>query len=354
LATVIIRSHPFASRHSQTFANTSFVGLLDVACVPASPAQPSLGHLLFGAVLAEPRCRVPDRALSLQEQMAVLNLLNSDRFADLSPPEAFATLLDEGQYYCSIRTMYRLLHKCAAVRERRNQLRHPFYSRPELLATRPNEVWSWDITKLKAPVKGTSYYLYVILDVFSRYVVGWTLAHCEAAEIAEELINQTYLKQGIDPKTLTLHSDRGPSMASGVVADLLTTLGVTKSHSRPHVSNDNPYSETQFKTLKYRPAFPARFEGFAHAHEFCQRFFAWYNQEHHHSGIALLTPEVVHYGLAEQAISARQAILSTAYTAHPRRFVRKPPQAPALPEAVWINKPAAAALDGTQAPPNTA
>jgi putative transposase len=282
---------------------------------------------------------VPGRALSLSEKLNVLRLLNSDRFADCPPTQVFATLLDEDLYYCSISTMYRLLRQCSAVKERRNQLRHPVYSRPELLATKPNELWSWDITKLKGPQKGSSYHLYVILDVFSRYVVGWTLALCEDGDLAEELIEQACIKQNARPQTLTLHSDRGPSMTSGGVATLLSTLGVHKSHSRPHVSNDNPYSEAQFKTLKYQPDFPDRFDGFAHALEFCQRFFAWYNQQHHHSGIALLTPEVVHYGLAEQTIAARQATLSTAYSAHPERFVRKSPQAASLPQAVWINKP---------------
>jgi putative transposase len=282
--------------------------------------------------------------------MTLLNLLNSDRFADRAVPQVFAALLDEGRYHGSISTMYRLLRQCGPVRERRNQLRHPHYSRPELLATAPNQLWSWDITKLKGPGKGCSYHLYVILDVYSRYVVGWTLAHAEDTELAQELIAQTYLKHGVGAQELTLHSDRGPSMTSGGVASLLVSLGVSKSHSRPHVSNDNPYSEAQFKTLKYQPAFPDRFEGFAAARSFCQGFFTWYNQEHHHSGIALLTPAIVHYGQAEKTLAARQTTLSAAYRANPQRFVRKPPQARPLPEAVWINQPVAPIADSSTSP----
>jgi putative transposase len=269
----------------------------------------------------------------------VLGELHTDRFVDKAPATVYATLLDEGTYHCSIRTMYRILHDSQEVRERRNQLRHPKYKKPELLATAPNQVWSWDITKLLGPAKWTYYYLYVILDIYSRYVVGWMLASCENADLAKRLIRETIEKENINADELTIHSDRGPAMKSHTVAQLLATLGVTKSHSRPHVSNDNPFSESQFKTLKYRPEFPDRFGSQEDGRRFCQRFFRWYNHEHYHSGIGLLTPFIVHYGLAEAVLVKRQQTLDTAYTAHPERFVRKPPTVLALPEAVWINPP---------------
>lgn len=236
--------------------------------------------------------------------------------------------------------MYRLLAAASEVRERRDQARHPTYTRPELLATRPNEVWSWDITKVLGPTKWTYFYLYVILDVFSRYVVGWMVGLRETAELAQDFIAETTAKQGIDPGTLTLHADRGTSMTSKPVAFLLADLGITRSHSRPQVSNDNPYSESQFKTLKYRPAFPVRFASVAEARAFCQTFFPWYNTEHHHSGIGLHTPAAVHYGLATARQLVRAETLNGAYAAHPERFVRKPPTPPAIPTAAWINKPA--------------
>jgi putative transposase len=279
------------------------------------------------------------RALSGDERQKVLDLLHGKRFVDCAPQEVYATLLDEGEYHCSIRTMYRLLEANAEIRERRNQLRHPVYQKPELLATAPNQVWSWDITKLLGPAKWTYYYLYVILDIFSRYIVGWMLAPAESAALAQRLIQETCEKQRIDRDRLTLHADRGTSMKSKPVALLLADLGVTKTHSRPHVSDDNPYSEAQFKTLKYRPGFPERFGCIEDARVFCQHFFPWYNTEHRHSGIALLTPEVVHYGLAPNVISAREEILRQAYDAHPERFVRHRPVPPSLPEAAWINKP---------------
>ncbi len=280
------------------------------------------------------------RALSTAERQAVLDVLHEPRFHDAAPAEVYATLLEEGTYLCSQRTMYRLLASAQEVRERRDQARHPVYTRPELLATRPNEVWSWDITKLRGPAKWTYFYLYVILDVFSRYVVGWMVGLRETAELAQDFIGETAAKQGIDPGTLTLHADRGSSMTSKSVALLLTDLGITRSHSRPHVSNDNPYSESQFKTLKYRPDFPDQFASGEEARAFCQRFFPWYNSEHHHSGIGLHTPEALHYGLAAARQIARSATLNTAYTAHPERFVRKPPTPPEIPTAAWINKPA--------------
>ena len=236
--------------------------------------------------------------------------------------------------------MYRILaaHH-GGVRERRNQLTHPPYAKPELLAERPNELWSWDVSKLKGPAKWTYYYLYVILDIFSRYAVGWMAATRESAALAQKLIAATCARQGIAPGELTIHADRGSSMTSKPVAFLLADLGVTQSHSRPHVSNDNPYSESQFKTLKYRPGFPARFGSLQDSRAFCRQFFLWYNTEHRHQGIALLTPEMVHYGRAEAVIGARQEVLNAAYAAHPERFVRKPPVALPLPGAVWINPP---------------
>lgn len=281
----------------------------------------------------------PARALSEPERQEVLDTLHSKRFVDEPPPQVYATLLDEGVYMCSMRTMYRILAAEGEVCERRRQLSHPRYEKPELLATGPNELWSWDITKLKGPVKWTYYYLYVILDVFSRYTVGWMVAQRESAALANRLIHQTCQKQGIIEGQLTIHADRGPSMKSKCVAMLLADLGVTKTHSRPHTANDNPFSESQFKTLKYRPEFPARFGSIQDARAFCKQFFRWYNTQHHHSGIGLLTPETVHYGRAQQVVAARQHVLDHAHQLHPERFVRKRPQAPQLPEAVWINPP---------------
>ena len=286
----------------------------------------------------EPRPK-PGRSLAVAERQAVLDALHVGRFADKAPPEVYATLLDEGTYLCSIRTMYRVLAEHGEVRERRDQLRHPHYRKPELLATRPNEVWSWDITKLAGPAKWTYFYLYVILDIFSRYVVGWMVAHRESAELARRLLDETCEKQAIVPGQLTIHADRGSSMRSGSVAMLLGELGVTKTHSRPHVSNDNPFSEAQFKTLKYRPEFPSRFGSIEDSRSFCQPFFGWYNAEHRHSGIGLLTPEVVHYGRSEQVLAARQEALLAAYAAHPERFVKRAPRPEPLPVAVWINPP---------------
>jgi putative transposase len=269
----------------------------------------------------------------------VLEVLHDERFLDQSPAEVYATLLDEGRYLCSLRSMYRLLAAQNEVRERRNQLRHPSYVTPALLATAPNQVWSWDITKLLGPLKWSYYYLYVILDIFSRYVVGWMVAQRESAALAQRLIGATCSKQQVAPGELTLHADRGSSMQSKPVALLLADLGVAKSHSRPHVSNDNPYSESQFKTMKYQPEFPDRFGSLMDARSFSQRFFAWYNTQHHHSALAYLTPEVVHYGLASQVLANRQSVLDDAYQAHPERFVRGQPSHPSLPEAAWINPP---------------
>jgi putative transposase len=282
--------------------------------------------------------RVP-RALPPAERAHVLAILNDDRFADLPPAEVYATLLDEGKYVCSIRTMYRILHDHAEVRERRRQLRHPYYQAPELLATRPNQLWSWDITKLKGPVKWTYFYLYVLLDVFSRYVVGWMVALRESATLAQRLIAETCARQGIAEDQLTIHADHGPAMIAKSVALLLADLGVTKTHGRPHVSNDNPFSESQFKTLKYSPEFPERFGSLPDTRSFLLDFFGWYNTMHHHSALGWLTPYDVHHGLAATRRAEREATLQKAFAATPERFVRGMPVPPSLPQAVWINKP---------------
>ena len=279
------------------------------------------------------------RALSVEERQTVLSVVNSERFCDQAPAEVYATLLDEGQYLCSERTMYRILKENHQVRERRDQLRHPRYVAPELLASRPNEVWSWDITKLLGPAKWTYFYLYVILDIFSRYVVGWMVAYRESAQLARRLIEQSIERQKIEPGKLTLHADRGSSMTSKPVALLLAELGVTKTHGRPYVSNDNPYSESQFKTMKYRPEFPERFGCFQDARGFCGEFFPWYNQEHHHSGLGFLTPFEVHFDQAKERREKRALVLRNAFEKNPERFVRGLPQPPDLPEKVWINKP---------------
>ncbi len=286
-----------------------------------------------------PRRPTPPRALSRDERLIVLGALHSGRFVDKAPAQVWAELLDEGTYHCSIRTMYRILADHGEVRERRDQLRHPSYQKPELLATCPNQIWSWDITKLLGPVKWTYYYLYVLLDIFSRYVVGWMVALREAAALAKRLIEESCRKQGILPGQLTVHADRGSSMTSKPVALLFSDLGVTKTHSRPHVSNDNPYSEAQFKTLKYCPAYPDRFGGLEDARLFCHDFFTYYNAQHRHSGLGLMTPESVHYGYAEQILAARRDTLHAAYGTHPERFVRRPPKPPALPQAAWTNPP---------------
>jgi putative transposase len=288
----------------------------------------------------QPR-RPQARALAPEEREAVLTLLHSNRFIDHSPASVVATLLDEDRYLASERTMYRILAATGESRERRNQRTHPSYARPELLAERPNELWSWDITKLLGPQKWTYFYLYVIMDVFSRYVVGWTIQYRESAKVAEQLIAQAIAQQGIAPGQLTVHADRGSSMTSKSVAFLLADLGVTKTHSRPYTSTDNPYSEAHFRTLKYRPDFPERFGSIHDARRFGEGFFTWYNHEHRHSGIAYMTPGVVHAGRAVQIRERRARVLATAYTAHPERFVHGLPQPVALPTAAWINKPRA-------------
>jgi len=281
----------------------------------------------------------PKRALSPQERAQVLQTLDSEPFQDHAPREVYATLLDEGIYLCHWRTMYRFLEAEDQLRERRNQLRHPTYTKPELLATAPRQVWSWDVTQLRGPAKWIHYYLYVILDIFSRYVPGWLIAQQESAQWAEILIAETCAKEGIQPNQLTLHSDRGKPMKSKSVAQLLIDLDVAKTQSRPYTPNDNPYSESQFKTLKYRPDYPDRFDGQTDAHAWARSFFQWYNHEHHHTGLGLLTPAIVHSGQASLVLAQRQQVLLAAYDAHPERFVRGMPKPPDLPDAVWINKP---------------
>jgi putative transposase len=283
--------------------------------------------------------RAAPRALSQDERQNVLAVLNSPRFVDQAPAQVNTALLDDGVYYCSTRTMYRVLGESQGIRERRNLLRHPHYHKPELLATGPNQVWSWDITMLPGPAKGTRFHLYVILDIFSRYVVGWLLAERECAYLAERLIRESCTKQNVQPEQLTIHSDRGPSMKSQTVAQLLAALGIIKSQSRPHVSNDNPFSESQFKTLKYRPEFPERFASYDEARAFCVDFFAWYNDEHYHSGLGMLTPASVHYGRAGPILSKRDLTLATAYAAHPERFVHGLSKPKTVPQTVWINPP---------------
>lgn len=265
--------------------------------------------------------------------------LRSERFMDMAPAAIYAKLLEEGVYQCSERTMYRLLSKAGESRERRDQRTHPEYTKPELLATAPNQVWSWDITKLRSSVKWTYFYLYVVLDVFSRYVVGWMVADGESAALASRLLTETCEKQDIEPDQLTLHADRGTAMRSKLLAQKLADLGVTRSFSRPHVSDDNPFSESQFKTMKYRPEFPDRFPTKDAALEFCRKFFNWYNEEHQHSGIALFTPSQVHHGEADAILEKRRTALLAAWEAHPERFVHGAPRPATVPAAVWINPP---------------
>jgi putative transposase len=287
----------------------------------------------------KPARRAPARRLADIERRQVLDVLHEPRFVDLAPAQVFATLLEEGRYLCSVRTMHRVLAENSELRERRDQLRHPAYAKPELLATGPNQLWSWDITKLLGPAKWTYYYLYVILDVFSRYVVGWMVAHGESSALAKKLIAETCERQRIGRGQLTIHADRGSSMTSKPVAFLLADLGVTKTHSRPHVSDDNPYSESHFKTLKYRPDFPDRFGEIEDARGFCGDFFPWYNHEHHHAGLGMLTPADVHHGLVDQRVAERQAVLDAAFAQHPARFPHGRPIARRPAREVWINKP---------------
>lgn len=314
---------------------------LGVAPTCTALEVPRASYYRSRAPRPEPQSRpTPARALPAEERQTVLDVLHEPRFVDLAPAEVYATLLDEGRYLCSERTLYRVLAENAEVRERRDQLRHPHYAAPELLATRPNELWSWDITRLLGPAKWTYYYLYVVLDVFSRYVVGWMLAQRESARLAEKLIAESCARQKIQPGQLTVHADRGAPMIAKSMAFMLADLGITKTHSRPHVSNDNPFSESQFKTLKYRPEFPDRFGSPEHAHSCCGNLLHWYNTEHHHVGLGLFTPHDVHYGLAAAKHEQRARVLADAFAQHPERFPNGRPSPRALPSAVWINPPA--------------
>ena len=299
----------------------------DRSAVPVVPAQ------------RQPR-PAPSNALTPAEQDAVIAALTSERFCDKSVAQTWATLLDEGVYLASMSTMHRLLRLIGQAGDRRDQAAHPARARPELLANKPGQVWSWDITKLRGPERGVYYDLYVILDIYSRYIVGWTVAAREDADIAKALIASAARAHGAPD---SLHADRGTSMTSKPVAQLLVDLGVARSHSRPHVSNDNPFSEAQFKTLKYCPAFPGRFGSLADARAFCETFFAYYNHEHRHSGIGLHTPASVHFGTATQVRAQRAVTLDAAYAAHPDRFRRRPIP-PQLPDAAWINQPSQEAL----------
>jgi len=290
-------------------------------------------------VARTPRSRRSARQLSEHERIDAISLCQEPRFADCAPAQIVAQLLDEGRYLCSERTLYRLLAANGQVRERRDQLRHPSYPVPQLLAAAPNQLWSWDITKLLGPAKWTYFYLYMILDVFSRYAVGWAVAHRESAELAKRLIDWTVRRQRVPPGQLTLHADRGSVMTSKPVAFLMADLGVTKTHSRPHVSNDNPYSESHFKTLKYRPDFPAKFGSIQDARSFTRDFVGWYNEEHRHSALGFLSPADVHFGRAQARHDDRAATLAAAFASHPERFPRGVPHPQKLPSEVWINKP---------------
>lgn len=319
-----------------------------VACAALGVARASFYRArrrLAPKVVANHPRHVPARALGATERAAVIEVLHQARFADLSVREVYAALLDDGRYLCSIATMYRLLRALGESRERRAQRQHPRYAMPRLVAAAPNQVWTWDITKLGGPVKWLYFSLYVVLDIFSRYVVGWLVAERENHELAGRLITQSMAKQGVTPGTLTVHSDRGAPMKAKPLVQLLADLGVTRSLSRPRVSNDNPFSESHFKTLKYCPAFPQRFGSLVDARAFCRMFFAWYNHEHHHTGLGLLTPHSVHYGLAEALLAGRQTVLEGAFKTHPERFVRGQPQVLRPPPTVWINPLAPATLE---------
>lgn len=289
----------------------------------------------------EPKPRpMPSHALTESERAEVRDVLNSERFMDQSPRQVYATLLDEEQYLASVSTMYRVLRVHDEVRERRAVRRHPIYTKPELLATAPNQVWSWDITVMRGPRKWAHFALYTVLDIFSRYAVGWMIAQTQTSELARLLVNESVRKQGIPPDQLTLHSDNGTPMKGKPLVGLLDDLGIDRSHSRPHTSDDNPFSEAQFKTMKYRPDYPDRFPDIDAARQWARTFFSWYNEEHYHSGLNLLTPASVHYGQAEAIREQRQATMALAYAANPRRFAAGLPQVKSAPEAVWINPPA--------------
>jgi putative transposase len=321
------------------------------ACAALGLAPATYYRRRYGEVSGpKPRRKKPERALSTAEHRAVLDVLHEERFVDQPPAEVYGQLLDEEKYHCSIRTMYRILAVNDEVRERRSQRTHPPNAKPELCATAPNQVWTWDITKLLGPEKWTYYYLYVVLDLFSRYVVGWLIADVESAALAGRLLTETCARQGIEPDVLTLHQDRGSPMTSKTFAQTCADLGVTKSFSRPRVSNDNPFSESQFKTLKNRPAYPGRFDDQSHAEKHSRDFLDWYNCEHHHSGLGLMTPYDVHHGLALAIWQQRAQTLHAAFEAHPERFPHGSPTPPPLPTEVWINKPSNKMIKVTPSP----
>ena len=290
----------------------------------------------------------PANALNSEERQAVVDLLHNEHYVDKTPYDLYYDLMDKGEYRCSPRTMYRLLSTLGESKDRRVQRNHRDAIKPELMASQPNEVWSWDITKLLGPKKWVYYHLYVILDIYSRYVVGWLIAEVESKELARKLIQQSALKQGIQPDQLTLHADNGPSMTSHTVAQLLEHIGVLKTHNRPYTSNDNPFSESQFKTMKYGAEFPKRFQSIQHAEAFCQGFFTWYNQQHYHSNLLWLTPESVHYGKGLAILKQRHEILKQAFLKNPKRFNNKMPKQKNLPKAVYINPPQTSAQVQTQ------
>jgi len=317
-------------------------GLIGAACAALGLSRASF-HRRTAAARRPPKPLKPRpkpaRALTVAERKAVLDLLGEPRFVDQAPAEVYAALLDEGLYFCSIRTLYRILNDNAQVKERRKQLTHPVYKKPELIAVAPNQVWSWDITKLMGPAKWTYFYLYVIIDIFSRRVVAFQVADAESVALFKPLFEDAVEKHAVPPGQLTLHADRGPTMKAKATAFLLADLGVTKSHSRPHTSNDNPFSESLFKTCKYQPEFPEKFGSIQDAKAFCRRFFHWYNSEHHHFGIGLMTPNQVHYGQADEVWAERQKTLQIAFDANPNRFVNGKPTPPPKPTATWINPP---------------
>ena len=314
-----------------------------VSVVCDALAVPRASYYRNRACALGPRMRRPSppRRIPDAERREVLDILHEPRFADLAVPQVHAMLLEEGRYPCSARTMYRILEENLEARERRDQLRHPSYAAPQLMATRPNEVWSWDITKLLGPTKWLYYHLYVVLDIYSRYIVGWMLAERESGTLAAKLIAEACRREGIERSQLVIHSDRGGPMKSKPVVALLSKLDIARTHSRPHVSNDNPFSESQFKTLKYRPEFPDRFGSYQHAHDVCATLLPWYNHDHHHSALAWLTPADVHFGRGPAILTRRAETLAAAYAAHPERFPHGPPRPPSLPNAVWINPPKA-------------
>jgi putative transposase len=279
------------------------------------------------------------RALTPEEKTKVLAVLNSPEYQDLAVPQVYASLLDRGEYLCSISTQYRILRENSQVRERRNQLRHPNYPKPVLKATGPNQVWTWDITKLLGPYRGDCYYLYTVLDMYSRYVVGWMVAERETGDLARVLVERTCEQQKVKPYQLILHADRGDAMTAKTLVEKMDDLKVRPSYSRPRVSDDNPYSEAQFKTMKYRPDYPLHFGSVEDARSWARGFFRWYNHEHYHFGIGLMQPAVVHHGLGEERWEDRQEVMADFYRVHPERFVKGEPHPPFLPRSVWINPP---------------